>query len=120
MNYRRSLPFTCCVHSGGPRCRCSLAAVAIILRTPFETIRERVPAAQNASSAPEIPLAVSIAARLPGTHSGSHIHARRRAAPGACPGYVIDHVEGAQAGAADVPSNMQWQTVQEAQAKDRI
>ena len=38
---------------------------------------------------------------------------------GACPGYIIDHVIPLCAGGADAPSNMQWQTVMNAKAKDR-
>jgi len=38
---------------------------------------------------------------------------------GACPGYVVDHVIALKRGADD-PSNMQWQTVADAKAKDRI
>jgi hypothetical protein len=37
---------------------------------------------------------------------------------GACPGYVIDHVEPLCAGGPDEPRNMQWQTVAEAKRKD--
>jgi len=39
---------------------------------------------------------------------------------GACPGYVIDHVQALKHGGADVPSNMQWQTSAAAKAKDKI
>jgi hypothetical protein len=38
---------------------------------------------------------------------------------GACPGYVIDHVQPLKRGGADDPSNMQWQTVADAKAKDK-
>ena len=38
---------------------------------------------------------------------------------GACPGYVVDHVKPLCAGGADHPSNMQWQTREEAKKKDR-
>ncbi len=38
---------------------------------------------------------------------------------GACPGYVVDHVNPLECGGADAPSNMQWQTVSAAKAKDR-
>jgi hypothetical protein len=37
---------------------------------------------------------------------------------GKCPGYVIDHVDPLCAGGPDVPSNMQWQTIADAKAKD--
>lgn len=38
---------------------------------------------------------------------------------GGCPGYVIDHVAPICAGGLDHPSNMQWQTIRDAKAKDR-
>ena len=39
---------------------------------------------------------------------------------GACPGYVVDHVQALKHGGADAPYNMQWQTTAEAKAKDRV
>lgn len=38
---------------------------------------------------------------------------------GKCPDYVIDHKVPLCAGGLDAPSNMQWQTVVDAKAKDR-
>jgi len=38
---------------------------------------------------------------------------------GSCPGYIVDHVRPLECGGADDPSNMQWQTVAAAKAKDR-
>ena len=38
---------------------------------------------------------------------------------GSCPGYVIDHIRPLCAGGPDDPSNMAWQTIQDAKAKDR-
>lgn len=38
---------------------------------------------------------------------------------GACPGYVIDHIYPLKRGGADAPYNMQWQTVEDAKAKDK-
>jgi hypothetical protein len=35
------------------------------------------------------------------------------------PGYVVDHIVPLECGGADTPSNMQWQTIAEARAKDR-
>jgi hypothetical protein len=41
--------------------------------------------------------------------------------PGSCfkKGYVIDHIIALACGGKDHPSNMQWQTIEEAKAKDR-
>jgi hypothetical protein len=36
------------------------------------------------------------------------------------PGYVVDHIVPLACGGADAPSNMQWQTVAAAKAKDRV
>ena len=38
---------------------------------------------------------------------------------GPCPGYVVDHVRALKRGGRDDPSNMQWQTLEAARAKDR-
>ena len=35
------------------------------------------------------------------------------------PGYVVDHLVALKRGGADAPSNMQWQTIAEAKAKDK-
>ena len=45
---------------------------------------------------------------------------RRTGYPHGRPGYVVDHIVPLVCGGADSPSNMQWQTIAEAKAKDRI
>lgn len=39
---------------------------------------------------------------------------------GACPGFVVDHVVPLACGGPDRTSNMQWQTIAEGKAKDKI
>jgi hypothetical protein len=39
---------------------------------------------------------------------------------GACSGYVIDHIIKLKNGGPDNKSNMQWQTIEDAKAKDKI
>lgn len=56
------------------------------------------------------------------------VHAFQRAHPcpatglrfGSCPGYVVDHVKPLCAGGCDAVENMQWQTVSDAKAKDKL
>jgi len=45
---------------------------------------------------------------------------RQTGFPRGRPGYVVDHIKPLAEGGKDEPSNMQWQTVEEAKAKDRI
>jgi len=44
---------------------------------------------------------------------------RQTGFPKGRPGYVVDHVRPLACGGADAPSNMQWQTVTDAKAKDK-
>jgi hypothetical protein len=41
------------------------------------------------------------------------------ATKGPCKGYVIDHIAPLACGGVDRPSNMQWQSIAEAKAKDK-
>lgn len=45
---------------------------------------------------------------------------RQTGYPHGRPGYVVDHIVPLACGGADAPSNMQWQTVVDAKAKDRV
>lgn len=39
---------------------------------------------------------------------------------GPCPGYVRDHVIPLACGGVDAPSNLQWQSIADAKAKDKV
>jgi hypothetical protein len=40
--------------------------------------------------------------------------------PNGRPGYIVDHIIALKRGGQDDPRNMQWQTISEAKAKDKI
>lgn len=73
-------------------------------------------------------LLVLIAPAQAAPRSGIERAAFKRAHPcpatgvhrGSCPGFVIDHVRPLCAGGPDLRTNMQWQSVPEALAKDRL
>lgn len=45
---------------------------------------------------------------------------RQTGHPHGWPGHVVDHIKPLACGGADDPSNMQWQTVADAKAKDKV
>jgi hypothetical protein len=57
--------------------------------------------------------------RIQRSDAARHAFARQTGYPNGRPGYVIDHVIPLACGGADNPSNMQWQTIAGAKAKDR-
>jgi hypothetical protein len=54
------------------------------------------------------------------SESAKHEFMRMNGYPNGRPGYVVDHIIPLKRGGCDCPSNMQWQTIQEAKAKDKV
>jgi len=57
--------------------------------------------------------------RIQRSEAARHTFARQTGYPNGRPGYVIDHIIPLACGGSDTPSNMQWQTISEAKAKDK-
>lgn len=58
--------------------------------------------------------------RIHRSQSARHAFMRMTGYPHGRPGYVIDHIIPLKRGGCDCPNNMQWQTIQDAKAKDKI
>jgi hypothetical protein len=58
--------------------------------------------------------------RIKRSESAKHEFMRQSGYAHGRPGYVVDHIVPLKRGGCDCPSNMQWQTIQEAKAKDKV
>jgi len=57
--------------------------------------------------------------RIKRNESARYQFMKKTGYPHGRPGYVIDHIIPLKKGGCDCPSNMQWQTIEEAKAKDK-
>ena len=57
--------------------------------------------------------------RIKRSASARHEFMKMTGFPNGRPGYIIDHIVPLYKGGCDCPSNMQWQTKEEAKAKDK-
>jgi hypothetical protein len=57
--------------------------------------------------------------RIKRSGSARHEFMKQTGYPHGRPGYVIDHIKPLKEGGCDCPANMQWQTIQDAKAKDK-
>jgi hypothetical protein len=57
--------------------------------------------------------------RIKRSEAAKHEFMRMTGYPHGRPGYVVDHIMPLKRGGPDIPANMQWQTVEEAKAKDK-
>jgi hypothetical protein len=122
------------------RIRVALAAIALLLRLQVRlrraaviisflavsSIRSRSTSSKprTTSTRSRIPKKSTVAKRtsngkIKRSFSGRVEFMRRTGYPKGRTGYVVDHIVPLECGGSDSPSNMQWQTVQEAKIKDR-
>ena len=57
--------------------------------------------------------------RIKRSEAAKHDFMRQSGHPHGWAGHVVDHINPLKRGGCDCPANMQWQTIEEAKAKDR-
>jgi hypothetical protein len=107
----------------------ALALVILLAIAATAGSRRSEPRDQDSAQRHHVGTAAYCATCERGTNGRIRRPARVPAAPsmpatgstaGSCPGYVVDHVVRLKRGGPDDPTNMQWQSVEDAKAKDRI
>jgi hypothetical protein len=89
---------------------------------PLETFEENLPENDRANN--NFPIERDAHGRIKRSEKAKNAFKAANPCPanghrsGACPGYVIDHINPLACGGADSPENMQWQTEAEGKAKD--
>ena len=70
------------------------------------------------TTAPTTPASRDTHGRIRRSAAAKHQFETQSGYPHGRPGYVVDHIVALACGGADVPSNMQWQSVADGKAKD--
>lgn len=97
--------------STSPRVRAAAPRATAASRTFHPRASTRVAA---------VAVALDSRGRLARSESAKRAFERQTGFPNGRPGYVVDHIRPLACGGADAPSNMQWQSVAAAKAKDRV
>lgn len=84
-------------------------------RWPQDEIRQ--PTSRARYSTPSV--ARDTRGRIQRSQWAKRIFMRMTGYPNGRPGYIVDHIVPLKRGGDDLPDNMQWQTVEQAKAKDR-
>jgi len=119
-------------HSSTHSSRKSSAAKTVHVRsytkkdgTVVKSYDRRPPGSKESGSDAEVRSSTSTAAlrdsngRIKRSAAAKEAFERQTGYPHGRPGYVVDHIKPLVCGGSDDPSNMQWQTVAEAKAKDK-
>jgi len=72
------------------------------------------------ATSPKVPGVRNSRGRIQRSEKAKEDFMRQTGHPRGWPGHVVDHRVPLACGGADAPSNMQWQTTEEAKAKDKV
>ena len=87
---------------------------------PHSTSPRSPPMSHPRATTPAAPGARDSHGRLKRSEAAKEGFMRQTGHPHGWPGHVVDHRVPLACGGADAPSNMQWQTTEEAKAKDKV
>ena len=110
---------------GEGRSKASAPRISKSTRSPHvsapHTTSPRAPAVSHPrSTTPTTPGVRSSRGRIQRSEKAKEDFMRQTGHPRGWPGHVVDHRVPLACGGADAPSNMQWQTVDQAKAKDKV
>jgi len=104
--------------TGGPSR--SLSAPSSSSKSRSTKPRKKAEKHEHTTKAPAVATARDSRGRIKRSEAAKVDFMRQTGYPHGRPGYVVDHIMPLACGGADAPSNMQWQTVAEAKAKDKV
>ncbi len=98
--------------------------VAAMMISPGVLIAARGAGGYRAIRSKPVPLAIGVKrdanGRIARSASARESFLKQTGYPNGRPGYIVDHIVALKRGGCDCPENMQWQTIEDAKAKDKI
>jgi hypothetical protein len=98
----------------------AIAAGRIVVKNPKPVVKDTKPVVTSTTTSVSASgVARDANGKIKRSESAKREFMRMRGYPDGRPGYVVDHIIPLKRGGCDCASNMQWQTIQEAKAKDK-
>lgn len=98
----------------------AIAAGRIVVKNPKPVVKDTKPVVTSTTTSVSASgVARDANGKIKRSESAKHEFMRMTGYPNSRGGYVVDHIVPLKRGGCDCPSNMQWQTIHEAKAKDK-
>jgi hypothetical protein len=113
------LAFTAVGEAKGSRSRATSSPRSWTRKAPA-TKTAAAPKTTRSRASQHVTAGRTVAGRIKRSPAAKHAFEVQTGYPHGRSGYVVDHIRPLACGGADAPSNMQWQTIAAAKAKDKI